>query len=310
MKKADEKSEVADGTDKKQRTSMSADKAGLLIVTEFAKLVGIPASKLRYYDRKGIFQPVARGDGREKQYRYYSHTQITTIKMIRVLTEMGISLNTIKELTRDRTPEKLMKLLSKNKRVVAYEIGYLQNVFSIMDTFHELLTEGINADESDIYICEMPEAPIILGDATNFACNEGFMEEFLEFCDAAHKPKLNLSYPIGGYFNDMKAFIAQPSSPTRFFSLDPNGYERKEKGLYLVGFTRGYYGRTNNLPQRMAAHASANSLVFDGPVYNIYLFDELSTMESENYLLQAAASVKETHHTFSQHPHRHFQNAP
>jgi hypothetical protein len=113
--------------------------------------------------------------------------------MIRVLREIGVSLKTIKELAEARTPEKLIKLLTKNKRIIGDEITYLQNVYSIMNTFYEQLIEGISADESELTVCEMPETPIILGECTNFANDEGFVNEFMVFCNTPRRPNLNLS---------------------------------------------------------------------------------------------------------------------
>jgi len=44
----------------------------------------------------------------------------------------------------------------------------------------------------------------------------------------------------------------------------------------------------------MAAYADINGLVFSGPVYNIYLADEISTVDPEQYLLQVSAAITET----------------
>jgi len=52
--------------------------------------------------------------------------QITTVKMIRVLTEIGVPLNMIKELVQNRSPEKMLKLLSKHKDIVADELLFLE----------------------------------------------------------------------------------------------------------------------------------------------------------------------------------------
>jgi hypothetical protein len=41
----------------------------------------------------------------------------------------------------------------------------------------------------------------------------------------------------------------------------------------------------------MAAYAKSNGIKTRGPVYNTFLFDELSTMQPERYLLQIAAFV-------------------
>jgi hypothetical protein len=47
-----------------------------------------------------------------------------------------------------------------------------------------------------------------------------------------------MSFPVGGYFEDMDAFMKKPSQPTRFFSIAPKGTDLKPAGLYLIGYTR------------------------------------------------------------------------
>lgn len=274
-----------------------------LSINEFAKFVGISASALRHYDHMGVFIPARRGTEFENKYRFYSPLQITTVKMIRVLTEIGVPLKTIKELTQSRTPERIIKLLRKNKDMVAGEIGFLREAHAIISTYLDLLNEAISISETEISVSEMPEHRIILGGLNDFNGETGFMREFTRFCDAPHEPTLNMSYPIGGYFEDMAVFLHEPSQPTRFFSLDPKGYEQKATGLYLTGYTRGYYGQTNDLPKQMARFAKKNGLVFSGPVYNIYLTDELSVMDPDQYLLQVSASVRETRRVPSRRPH-------
>ena len=82
-----------------------------LSIKEFAELVGISIDTLRHYDKKDLFRPAKRGIDFENKYQYYTPTQITTIKMICILTEIGVPLETIKEVSQYRTPEKMMRLL-------------------------------------------------------------------------------------------------------------------------------------------------------------------------------------------------------
>ena len=273
-----------------------------LSIKEFADLVGMTVVALRHYDKTGIFHPAKRGVEFENKYRYYSPTQITTVKMIRVLTEIGVPLKTIKEMTESRTPEKTIKLLSRNKDKVADEARFLQDVYSVINTFIELINEGMSITEAEISVSEMPEKRLILGEQTNFSGTDTFFREFLRFYHAQHEPKLNMSYPVGGYWESMGAFLDEPARPMRFFSLDPKGCDIRAAGLYLNGYTRGYYGQTNDLPERMEAFAKKNSLVFIGPVYNTYLFDEVSIADTEQYLLQVSASVSETRRVLSRRP--------
>ena len=275
-----------------------------LSIKEFAGFVGMTAVALRHYDKTGVFLPAKRGIEFENKYRFYSPTQITTIKMIRVLTEIGVPLKEIKELADNRTPEKLLKLLSRNRDKVADEIRFLQDVSLVIGTFIDLLNEGMSVTETEISVSEMPEKRLILGDNTDFSGSAEFFGEFVRFCNSTHEPKLNMSYPVGGWWESMAAFLDEPSRPMRFFSLDTKGHEQRTEGLYLNGYTRGYYGQVNDLPKRMAAFAKKNGLIFTGAVYNTYLFDEISIADPEQYLLQVSASVSETRRVPSRRPRR------
>ena len=265
-----------------------------MFIDEFAKLSGTTAPTLRNYEKKGVFMPARRGIELGGKYRLYSPTQITAIKMIRALVEIGISLETIKELEQNRSPEKLLKLLSKNRSEVAADLRFLQEVHSVIETFMELLNEGMSATESEIIVSLMPEKRIILGGENDFAEGECFSWEFTRFCNELHEPKLNMSFPVGAYWDSMPAFLDEPSQSKRFFSIDPKGHERKAAGLYMIGYTRGRYGQTNDLPERMKAFAKKNGLEYNGPVYQIYLFDETSILDPGQYLSQISVSVRET----------------
>jgi DNA-binding transcriptional MerR regulator len=264
-----------------------------LSIGEFAQIVGITPNSLRVYDSKGIFSPAMRGNGFENDYRYYAPMQITTVKMIRVLTKIGVPLKTILEMAKGRTPEKLIKLLRRQKEELAGEIRFLREAHSVIAMFLDFITEGLLVDESEIFVYEGHERQIILGEPNEYKDGEGFYGAFARFCTARHTPEPNLSFPIGGYFEDMERFLGNSSRPDRFFSHDPAGKDSIASGLYLTAYTRGYYGQTNDLPQRMTTYADRNGLTFDGHVYNTYLLDELSMTDQDQYLLQVSASVSE-----------------
>ena len=261
-----------------------------LSIGEFAELSGLSVTTLRHYHKVGALFP-AKLDP-ENGYRYYSSTQIVVIKMILVLTGIGVSLDTISDLAQNRTPEILLKVLRKNKDIVAEKLRFYQDAYSAINTYTELLYEGISISETELAMYEMPERHILLGDLNDYNGTEGFAREFTRFCSGEHEPKLNMSYPMGGYWESMAAFLDEPSRPPRFYSLDPKGLELKPAGTYLVGYTRGYYGTTNDLPKKMETFAQMNELMFTGPVYGQYLFDELSETDPDRYLMQVSASVK------------------
>ena len=267
-------------------------------IGDFSEIVRITAASLRHYDRIGAFPPAVTGDESDNGYRYYRPTQITAVKMIGVLTEIGVPLETIKALAQKRTPEDVVKLLNQNTNKVSEKIRFLQEVLLVIDTFISLLNEGIGATEDEISLRERPERTLMLGTENRCIGSPGdFYDEFVRFLNAPHEPDLNLCYPVGGYWPDMAAFHKRPFLPTQFYSLTPHGNERQSAGLYLTGYTRGYYGQVGDLPQRMEAFAKENGLRFAGPVYAIHLFDEVSITDPEQYLLQISAAVVETRRT-------------
>jgi len=230
------------------------------------------------------------------------------VKMIRVLLKVGVPLKTICDLKGGRTPEMILKLLNHQKDVVTSDIRFLQEIYEIISTFADLIHEGISADEVDISVTEMPDRHIILGEPTDFNGDKSFIREFLHFYDGTPEKKINPSFPVGGYWNNMNDFLVCPSRPMRFFSVDPNGNDKKAAGIYMTGYTRGYYGNTNGLPLRMKEFAKENHLTFNGPVYNIYLFDEVSETDPERYLLQVSVPVMEQNRKSSPHLIPHFSN--
>ena len=261
-------------------------------ISEFAKIVDITAETLRHYDNTGVFRAAKRT--KHNGYRLYSAMQITIVKMVRIMAGIEVPLETIKMLAMERTPEQLLKLLSRYSGKIDNKIKTLQEARLAVSIYIDLLSEGLRATEDDITVTNMEEKGIILGGFNDYSGVTEFYREFIRFCTEQHEPIVNLSFPVGGFFDDMDTFIGNPSKPTRFFSLDSRGYEKKAAGLYMVGYTRGYYGKTGDLPARMLADANERGLAFCGLVYCFYLHDELSEDDPDDYLLQVSVPVKET----------------
>ena len=262
-----------------------------LKIKEFSEYVGIPIELLRYYDNQDAFKPASRGDGEKNRYRYYTPFQITIAKMLLVLLGIGVSIKEIAFLRLNRTPKIILQLFTKQRNKIIERIRELQDSLSVIDEFIGLLNTAESADEEEIIAAEIPSRKILLGKTTDFTGEEGFIREFLNFCNDTHTPQLNTSFPIGGYWSDMDNFLDNSSRPERFFSLDSSGKTTVKGGLYLIGYTRGYYGETNDLPERMKIYAEENDYIFNGPVYNIYLIAEMSEPDPSKYLLQVSASV-------------------
>jgi len=271
--------------------------SALLSVKEFAKFTGLKRSTLRYYDDIGLLTPAVRGN--ENNYRYYIPLQLTTVKFINVLVRLGVSLATIGEMVKDRTPENMIELLSQQETILDRRLNELHSAYSLIHTFRKNIQNGLMGRPGEVRVEMLDEINYVLGPANDFGSGKNYYLTFKQFCKNADANRINLDYPVGGYHYDMDAFIKEPDCPDRYFSMDPLGNNTRHAGKYLVGYRQGYHGANGyngdfvDVPQKMAAYAEEHDLIFEGPVYVVYLLNEISTKEPEQYLSRISVSVSQ-----------------
>ncbi|MDR0853685.1 MAG: MerR family transcriptional regulator [Clostridiales Family XIII bacterium] len=261
----------------------------LLSIKDFSKLTGIKQTTLRYFDDMGLFSPAVRG---ENSYRYYSPQQIITINSINLLNELDMPIKRICEIERDRTPENIYAVLGDKEDELQAEIHRLQKSYNVITTLRKNIDEGLAAGNDQISIVKQDRQPIVIGDKNDFKGSTYFYDAFLTFCHDAPKKDIDLRLPVGGRFSDFSSFLNDGGRPATFFSVDPDGKDEIPAGKYLVGYARGYYGETAGLPERLDAYIRENNIETDGELYVIYLLDELSIHEKDNYLFKASVKIK------------------
>ena len=262
--------------------------AAMLSIKEFAEFTGLHESTLRYYDKIGLLSPELRGENR---YRYYSPMQTITIDFIKVLIKVGVPLSTIKEMNKNRTPQSVLTLLMRQENKLDAQLHELQTAYAIIHTYRNTIQAGMNAPEHEIAARTLDESHLTLGPLNDFGGADSFYKPFMRFCNTAQEHKINLHFPIGGYYEDIQVFLDTPSQPTRFFSLDPRGHDTRNAGQYLIAHNRGYYGEFGDLPQKLLTHAQTHALSFRGPLYIIYLLDEISMADHTRFLSQIMVGV-------------------
>jgi len=260
-----------------------------LPIQEFAQISGVEASTLRYWDEMGLFSPIHRNP--ENNYRFYSLAQLFALHFITTLRDLEIPLKTIAELREERDPDLLLSLLEKQEHLMDLEMSNLRLRYSIIHARRELINMGFKAEEGEISIMPMEEKAIILWPPNEYTGRETFVEPLAAFIASTGEHHINLSFPVGGYHESFEAYRKAPGRPDCFFSIDPFGGQVQSAGDYLVGYTRGSYGELEGLPVRMSAHAEEHGIKLSGPVYTMYLYDEICVSDSANYLARSCASV-------------------
>ena len=264
------------------------DHTAMLSIKAFSDFTGINESALRYYDKIGLLPPESRG---ANNYRYYSPVQTITADFIKVLVKVGVPLSTIRSMYKSRTPQSVLALLRRQESMLDERLYEIQKAYSIIHTYCNNIEAGISAELNGISVQKLGDARIILGPETDFGSAKTFYKPFMEFCETAYEKKIDLHYPIGGYHKNIDVFLDAPGRPTRWFSLDPRGDSKRSAGQYLIAYHQGYYGEFEGIPQKLVAYAQEKNIAFKGPVYVIYVLDEISVADHKQYVAQIMVGV-------------------
>ena len=260
-----------------------------LSIHEFSKLSGIESSTLRYWDEIGIFTPAMRNP--ENNYRTYSTAQLLALNFVTTLSELEVPLKKIAELREHRDPEHFLDLLEKQEQQMDMEMRQLRMRYSIIHARRELINFGMKVDESSISVMHLEDKAMIQWPRNEYKDGDTFLEPLSAFIGHKSEHHVNLSFPVGGLHDSMESFTEAPGRPDYFLSLDPIGLYTRKAGDYLVGYARGYYGMIGNLPERMSSYAKENSINLSGPVYTMYLHEEISTKDPSGYLAMCYVPV-------------------
>jgi len=270
------------------------NESALFSIKDFSDFTGVTQSTLRYYDEIGLLPPASR---RENNYRYYTPFQIIKLSYINVLIDLGVPLSVIKDMDIKRTPESIIELLTQQESKLDQKLNEIRLSYSIIHTYRRNIQQGLTVHDGLIRVEDMPAFNFVLGhpNNTDFKNHATFYKEFIRFCQAADEQNINLSYPVGAYHNDMPTFLEVPNRPDRWYSLDPFGKNICPADTYLVAYKRGYYCELGDIPEKMADYAKEHNLNCKGPVYVLYLLDEISTNEPTQYLSRICVSVSKKH---------------
>ncbi|MDY3052850.1 MAG: MerR family transcriptional regulator [Ndongobacter sp.] len=129
-------------------------------VGETAKLLGVSAQTLRYYDRKNILKPVHTND--QTGYRYYSYTQFHIIDRIKYLQGFGLSLEEIEPIIREGSVKGLLPRLTARKEALLEQINETVEQIKDIDWYiHYFTYTGTGNEHTDYYRIHQPERYVL-----------------------------------------------------------------------------------------------------------------------------------------------------
>ena len=263
----------------------------LLTIKAFSEISGIEQTTLRYWEAIGLFRPACRNP--DNNYRYYSPDQIILVNFFKALSCLGISLKVIASISQQRTPEAIFKLLDQQEAALDMNMSRLHESDSTLHTLRNVVKQSMGIqDAKHISVQALEAMPITLGSRNENGEGLNYYHNFIRYCQYAKENHINLNNPIGGYYESLECFLSAPSSPTRFFSVNPHGDDGRAAGKYLVGYSKGYYGQLSDAAQRLGDFAAHQGLNANGPVYVLYLRNEICATEPSDFLAQICVALE------------------
>lgn len=259
-------------------------------IQEFAKISGVEASTLRFWDNAGVFSPICRDE--KTNYRSYTSAQLPALNFVTALSALGIPLDKIAELRSERDPDKLLETLQKIEQEMDMEMRSLRLRYSMIHARRELITLGMKVDEAAISVVKFDVKNMILWPRNTYRKGDTFLEPLSALIHDTPDLHIDLNFPVAGRHDSFESYVKDPGRPENFLTIDPLGTYKRKAGEYLVGYARGYFGEVGDLPDRMLSYAQENSLTMTGPVYTMYLIEEICTNDASQYLASCSVEVE------------------
>lgn len=119
-------------------------------IGEMARLSGLPAKTLRYYDDIGLLSPARRqGSG---DYRFYTREQLEQVLLLQSLKSLGMSLRQIRQEFDQMSSVRYEELLKNNAAALEKQIGELTVRRNNLLSWISDVDEALSAEKGKCYI--------------------------------------------------------------------------------------------------------------------------------------------------------------
>jgi hypothetical protein len=158
------------------------------------------------------------------------------------------------------------------------------------------MVEGaMSVEEDQITYGYHPAEPILLGPQIDYSDGKSDYDGLMEFYEFCKKwdPHMNLNWSAWGLFNGERIVRGDWRYPDRYYFNRPSSPDKKPAGYYVTAYTRGNYGQTANLYERILAFIKKNGLTVVGNCFEAYVLNEIVLPDPQHYLIRASLQVDE-----------------
>jgi len=260
-------------------------------VADFAECARTTRDTLLHYDKIGLLAPKARG---KNTYRLYSSGQLAVMNFIRTCQALGMTLAEIRSIQASRTSERMDELLEQQLKRIDKKIEEWARARKLVTTLQKIIRSALHADEGAITVQFAPAEAIVLGEPNDYSGGGSDYDALFAFYRACKQkyPDLDMNYPVWALFSEERIKRRDWIWPDRYYFYNPEGHDIKPAALYAIGYTRGGYGQSGELYDRLLAYIDANGFEICGPAYEEYPLNEFCTREDREYLMRVMITVR------------------
>lgn len=261
---------------------------------QICKMFRITKQRLLFYHKIGILTPSYIDE--KNRYRYYTSDQFPLIYLIISLSEVGLSLNEIKEYMNGRSPDKAIKLLERHTLEIKDKIEVLQTIYANLDQQLNKLKASKDIKAKPAFFIKQMEEQYLLSIPVN---GQNYPEDYDTNISYAIDYVLNKSYRV-----DLGiGFIVEYISSNKFIErsyyavmdrLPDDKFARiKPKGQYVCTYHYGGYDSIELTFKKLFHYIEANNLSVHPMIYCMEIIDILTTEDESHYVTEIMVQLND-----------------
>lgn len=251
-----------------------------LTTAQFAKLHNVNKRTLHYYDYIGLFSPRYKG---ENGYRYYDYSQSIDFEYIRMLKEINLSIEEIKDFIHSFDEQKFLEIVSCKQKEIDEEIQKLKTVKSVLNQKKEHLLICQQISDMHIEMVNLKEEYLL---TVPYDFEEDSPMKVFAYIQSVWAPE-QYRAGVGSYLSLDKIQAGQFDKYDGLYTVTTEhkrqkGFMTKPKGAYLCGYLKGGWGRLPELYEKMLSYADKHDFRLTGYSFERELTDYTIASEKES----------------------------
>lgn len=272
-------------------------KKDLYQIGEIAEICNISVQALRHYDRIGLLSPAFTDD--DSGYRFYSHKQILTIKIIQEFKKLNFSLKEIQNFVDRKNLHKTLGLILKKEEETADNLrrisDNLEHIKKLKNSLKYFFSSEFDENINHVFI---EERKVLFKRYKSKFIPDTFITRFTELYSIAEKFGFK---PRGYYmaifhdhytvFNPENADIevcVEVENPAN----DMQYIRTLDKGEYVTKIHIGPYSKIPESYGNMLEWMDENNLEMSGSTIESYIIDFFLTENQEEFVTKLHIPAK------------------